>query len=43
VEEVMELAKTKCGSPYCDYCKMGKSAFKQIAKRIVKKLPILAD
>lgn len=43
VEEVMELAKTNCGSTFCDYCKMPKLDFRNIAKRIVKKLPIMED
>lgn len=43
VEEVMELAETKCGSPFCNYCKMTKSVFRNLIKPIVKKLPIMKD
>jgi hypothetical protein len=43
LEEVMELAKTNCGSTYCDYCKMPKLDFRNVAKRALKKLPIIKD
>lgn len=43
IEEVMELAKTNCGSDYCDYCKMSKPGFTKLVKRILPKLPIMKD
>lgn len=41
-EEVLELFKTRCGSPYCTHCKTPKSELPKIVKRILPKLPILA-
>lgn len=43
VDEVLELAENKCGSPFCSYCKLGNLEVKRLAKRVVKKLPILKE
>ena len=41
LEEVLDLFKTRCGSPYCTHCKIPKSELPKIVKRILPKLPIL--
>lgn len=41
VDQVMALAKTRCGSQYCEYCKLDTTAFRKIANQVVDKLPIM--
>lgn len=43
IEELMELAKTNCGSDYCKYCKLKPMEMKKIFTRILKRdvLPII--
>lgn len=45
VEEMMDLAKTKCGGEYCDACKRGKLENKKLFTKLIKKgvYPIKKD
>ena len=43
IEEVLDLFKTKCGSPYCEHCKIPKAELPKVAKRILPKLPIIKE
>jgi hypothetical protein len=45
IDELMDLAKTNCGSAFCDYCKKPRTEIRKIFTELLRKdkFPILAD